>query len=87
MSEQRAAGELSEDEFVAAIEAAVEDGERNLCAGGVPPVEIAERVDRDVSTVRRHCNRLAAAGRLEAVEGVAPGSLQPRTGFLPAAGE
>lgn len=78
-------GELSDDEFVAAIEAAVDDGERDLCAGGVAPPVLAARVGLEVSWVRKRCRHLADEGRLQAVDGVDAESLQPRTGYLPTA--
>lgn len=74
---------LSDDELVAAIEAALADGERDLCAGGVAPAVLAARVGLKESWVRERCNRLEEEGRLQAVDGVAPDTLQPRTGYLP----
>lgn len=74
---------LSDDDIVAAVEQALEDGERDLCAGGVAPPVVAERVGLKESWVRERCSRLAEEGRLQAVDGVAPDTLQPRTGYLP----
>lgn len=78
-----ATSELSDDDVLAEIEAAIEDGERDLCAGGVAVPVLADRLDRDLSTIRRRCKRLEQAGRLQTVQGVAQDSLQPRTGYLP----
>lgn len=74
---------VSDDELVAGIEAAVEDGERDLCAGGVAVPVLAERVGLEKSWVRRRCRRLVEEGRLTTVEGVDRESFRPRTGYLP----
>lgn len=78
---------VSDDELVAEIEAAIEDGDRDLCAGGVAVPVLAERLDRSLSHVRRRCNRLVEAGCLVAVDGVDRESWEPRTGYLPASDE
>lgn len=77
----------SDDDLVGEIEAAVEDGERDLCAGGVAVSVLAERLDRTPGQVRRRCKRLVETGRLIEADGVDRDSYQPRTGFLPARNE
>lgn len=78
---------VSDDDLVEEIEAAVAEGERDLCAGGVAASVLADRLDRSVSQMRRRCRRLVEDGQLIAVDGVDRESLQPRTGYLPAPDE
>ena len=71
----------NQSRYVEAVEEALEDGATDAAEGGVPPIEIAKRVDGDIKSVRRHLRRLVENGQLERVHGVNPETLRPRKSY------
>lgn len=74
---------MNQSRYLEAVEDALEDGCTDIAEGGVPPQEIADRVDGDLKSVRRHLRRLVKAGKLEQVNGANPDTLRPRTSYFP----
>ncbi|MFW5867292.1 MAG: hypothetical protein ACOCX2_05720 [Armatimonadota bacterium] len=73
------------DRIVDEIEAALEDDERDLLAGGIALETLADRMScRTRKTLDTHVSRLVDSGRLEKVDGANPDTLFPRVSYLPA---
>lgn len=73
---------MNQSRYVEAVEEALEEDCTDIAEGGVPSHEVAERVDGDLKSVRRHLRRLVEAGQLETVHGADPETLRPRKSYL-----
>lgn len=73
---------MNHSRYLEAVEEALEDGSTDAADGGVPSKEVAERVDGDLKSVRRHLRRLVEDGRLDQVHGADPETLRPRVSYL-----
>ncbi len=76
---------VPDEEILDAVEAAVADGQTDLLAGGVPPVEVSERVGIAESTAEDRLHDLSDTPDLVAVWGAKPSPpYRPRRSYLPA---
>jgi len=74
---------MNKSTYLKAVESALEDGCTDAAEGGVPPQEVAERLDSDIKSVRRHLRRLVEEGCIKKVHGVDPETLRPRNSYVP----
>ena len=74
---------MNQSRYVQAVEEALKEGCTDPAEGGVPPSEIADRVECDIKSVRRHLRRLVEEGCIKKVHGVDPETLRPRNSYVP----
>jgi len=76
---------VSDREILDAVAEAVEDGATDLLAGGVPPVEVSERVGIAESTAGNRLQDLSETPELVVVWGARPSPpYRARRSYLPA---
>lgn len=74
---------ITDDSLVDVVREAYDDGNTDAIGGGVPPAEVAGRLDVDsIRNIRRRLHELAEDDQLVAVLGVNPDSWRRRTSYL-----
>lgn len=75
---------VSDEEILRAVEGAVEDGCRDILAGGVPVAVVAERVGITENPAADRLRALSRDGELVCVDGARPERpYRPRQSYLP----
>lgn len=74
-------------EYVDIAETLYNQGVRDALGGGVPACAVADELDVWTNTAREQLQAGVEHGRLERVQGADPGTLQPRTSFIPTSSE
>jgi len=75
--------QLTDEEILAAVHDALDAGERDLMAGGIPLQPVADRVPASRSWVHKRLCDLVDRGLLTAVYGADPETYEPRKSYLP----